>query len=214
MLLRLIRSLMPREERFVDNFAAHSRCMVRAAQALSALMDAAPADRQARFMEVCAIEGEADTIARDTLMALHRAFITPFDRSDIHALITSLDDAVDLIEEVAQNAELYRVESFSPVMKELAALIEKAARLMVEAMPLLGNVTRNVERINSLCHQIGQVESDADQVLRRALSELIEAKPDAITFIGLKEVYQLLETATDRCADVADLIEGIVLDNV
>ncbi|MEW5726786.1 MAG: DUF47 family protein [Pseudomonadota bacterium] len=215
MFMRFIRSLMPREERFVDHFAAHAERMVAASAALTAMMKAADAaERAERFKQVCEAEGEADAIARDTLVALHRAFITPFDRSDIHALTTALDDAVDLIEEVAQHAVLYKVETFSPRMLELAAMIEQAAALLVEAIPLLHDVNRNVERINGLCERVGRIESEADRLLRTALSELIESAPDTVTFLGRKEVYELLETVTDRCDDVSDLIEGILLDHV
>lgn len=215
MFMRFIRSLMPREERFVDHFAAHAERMVVAAAALTAMMKAGDAAGRAEcFKQVCEAEGAADAIARDTLVALHRAFITPFDRSDIHALTTALDDAIDLIEEVAQHAVLYKVETFGPRMLELAAMIEQAAALLVEAIPLLHDVNRNVERINSLCERVGRIESEADRVLRKALSELIDSAPDTVTFLGRKEVYELLETVTDRCDDVSDLIEGILLDHV
>jgi predicted phosphate transport protein (TIGR00153 family) len=214
MLTRLFRAIMPREERFIEYFDEHAKRMVRASDALAALMEASEADRPLRFKEVCAIEGEADVIARDTLVALHRAFITPFDRSDIHALITALDDTVDLIEDVAQTAALYKVENFSPRMREFTEMIKSSARLIAEAIPMMNDITPNAERINNLCEQIGKIESDGDRLLRLALSELIAEKPDAITFLGRKEVYDLLETVTDRCDDVANLIEGVVLDHV
>ncbi|MGE5547451.1 MAG: DUF47 domain-containing protein [Solirubrobacterales bacterium] len=215
MFMRFVRSIMPKEERFVDLFAAHADRMVAAAGALTAMMTAPDAaERERRFTEVCTIEGQADAIARDTLVALHRAFITPFDRSGIHSLITAMDDAVDFIEEVAQHAVLYKVDTFSPRMLELASMIEQSARLLAEALPLLTDVSRNALRINGLCEQVGKIESEADRVLRKALSELIETQPETIAFLGRKEVYELLETATDRCDDVADLIEGIVLDHV
>ena len=214
MALRFLRSLMPKEERFVDNFAAHADCMVKGAAALTAMMQADGDGRDACFKEVCAIEGQADAVARETLVSLHRAFITPFDRSDIHALSTALDDAIDLIEEVAQRAVLYRLERFTPRMLELAAMIEKCAKLLAQAIPLLHDINRNVTTINGLCQQVGAIESDADRLLRVALSELIAEAPPTISFLGQKEVYELLETVTDRCDDVADLIEGILLDHV
>jgi predicted phosphate transport protein (TIGR00153 family) len=205
---------MPREERFVDNFAAHAQRMVAAAAALTAMMKAPLAERDARFKEVCAIEGQADAVARETMVALHRAFITPFDRSDIHALTTALDDAIDLIEEVAQHSVLYRIEEFTPRMLELAAMIEQSAALLADAMPLLHDINRNAEQINALCVRVGKIESECDHLLRQALSELIAERPETITFLGRKEVYELLETVTDRCDDVADLLEGILLDHV
>lgn len=214
MALKFIRALMPKEERFVEQFSAHAGRMVAAAQALAVMMTAPTEEREARFNDVADIERQADVIARETVIALHRAFITPFDRSDIHALISAQDDALDLVEEVAQRAILYRVELNDPHMLELAEMIDKAARLLVECFPLLVDINRNAERINGLCQQVGRIENEADTVLRRALSDLIERRPDVTVFLGCKEVYELLESVTDRCDDVADLIEGIVLDHV
>ncbi len=213
-MLRWYRKLMPREEQFVDHFTAQAGHLVGAADALAALMAAPASERDARSQRVSAIEHEADTVTRQTIVALHRAFITPFDRSDIHALINSLDDAIDLMEEVAQEADLYHVDSFSPMMREFAEIIRRATALLAEVMPLLNQITRNAERITTLCDKVGQLESEADRLLRKALSELIAARPDAIEFLGRKEVYEKLEAVTDRCADVADIIEGIVLDQV
>lgn len=214
MIFRFLRRLMPKEERFVEHFAAHTGRMVAAAEALVAMMTASEADRDERFRQVCAIEGEADAITRTTIVALHRAFITPFDRSDIHALITSLDDAVDLIEEVAQHAMMYDLKEFTPRMRELGGMILQSAVLLAEVIPLLGDITHNSERINALCERISRIESDADRVLRSALSELIHEHPDSIVFLGRKEVYELLEAATDRCDDVGDVIAGIVFDHI
>lgn len=214
MALKFLRALMPKEERFVDHFRDHAQCIVEAARALSAMMQAPADERTERCAQVGVIEGKADAIAKETLFALHRAFITPFDRSDIHALTTALDDAVDLIEDVAQHAMLYRIDHFGPRMLELAALIEKIALLLVEMIPLLHDINRNVGQINALCEQVGKLESEGDRLLHQALSELIAESPDTIAFFGKKEVYDMLETVTDRCDDVADLIEGIVLDHV
>lgn len=214
MALSFIRSLMPHEERFVANFTAHADRLVAASGALIAMMQAPPEDRRARFDDVRTIESQADTIARETLVALHRAFITPFDRSDIHALITAQDDTVDLIEDVGRHSLLYKIDQFSPHMLELARLIEDGAKLLAEAIPLLSDVNRNVGRINILCEKIGHIEGEADEVLHRGLSELIAQRPETITFMGRKEMYEMLEAVTDRCDDVADLIEGILLDHV
>ena len=214
MALKFIRSLMPKEERFVANFTAHADRLVAASGALIAMMKATPEDRQARFADVRAIEKQADSIARETLMALHRAFITPFDRSDIHALITAQDDTVDLIEDVGQHALLYRLQEFTPQMLELAQMIQEGAKMLAEAIPLLSDVNANVVRITQLCEKVGAIESEADRVLHQGLSDLIARHPETIAFLGQKEVYEMLEAVTDRCDDVADLIEGIVLDHV
>jgi predicted phosphate transport protein (TIGR00153 family) len=212
--MRLLRFLMPKEEKFIDLFEAHSKLIVAAADALAAMMAADQKDRAARGREVSAIEIEADNITKQTIIALHRAFITPFDRSDIHALSKALDDAVDLIESVVLGAELYRVEEFDQHMRDLTAMIQQVGRLVAEVMPLLHNLSRNAMRINSLCEQISKLEGRADEVLRKAMSDLVAARPDTITFFGRKEVYELLEAVTDSCDDVADVIEGLVLDHV
>ena len=214
MVMRFFRALMPKEERFVEGFVAHSGFIVAAADGLAAMMAADEATRQVRCDDILAIESEADLVARQTVLALHRAFITPFDRSDILALSKALDDSVDLIEEVVLGAALYRVESFDRHMRAMAAMIQRAARLVAELMPLLHDITANAERIRSLCEAVSKIEGEADVALRDALSEMIAARPDAVTFFGRKEVYELLEAVTDSCDDVADLVEGIVLDHV
>jgi predicted phosphate transport protein (TIGR00153 family) len=212
--MRLFRKLMPREGRFVEHFVAHVDRMVAASDALLAMMEAAPAEREERFRRLCAIEGEADAVTRETIIELHRAFITPFDRSDIHALINSMDDAVDLMEEVGQDAALYQVKEYSRRMREFAVMIQEAARLLATIIPMLNNISRNAERIIATCDEVGKIEGRADRLLRDALADLIAEKPELIDFLGRKEVYEKLEAVTDRCADVADVIEGIVLDQV
>jgi uncharacterized protein len=214
MILRFLRFLMPKEERFVDDFVALGGRMVAAADALAELMAAGHDARPALIKKVSDIESAADVVSRRTLIALHRAFITPFDRSDILALNNALDDAVDLIDEAALRSELYGVAEFDACMRKLGGQIQQGARYVAELMPLLSNISRNAEQIRSLCEKVSGVEGDADQVLRDALSQLISERPDAITFFGRKEVYDLLEAVTDRCDDVADIVEGIVLDHV
>ncbi len=214
MLIRLIRALMPKEERFLAHFVDHSGKIVAAAEALSALMTAPPDERPQRVKDLKRIENEADAIGRQTIIGLHRAFITPFDRSDILALSNALDDAVDLIEEVAVHAELYRLEAFDDHMTALAGMIGRCAARVAEVIPLLEDISRNAARINGLCEDISRIEGEADEALRRALHQLVGERPETITFFGRKEVYELLEAVTDRCDDVADVIEGILLDHV
>ena len=204
---------MPREENFIAGFVGHTACLVAAAEKLMALM-ADDSDQAKCMEELSGIEKAADAITRQTIISLHRAFITPFDRSDIHALIVALDDTVDLIEEIGQRATLYRVRTFSPRMRDLGGMILAMAHLLAEMMPMLTSFSQNAERINALCERISAVETEADEVLRDALTELIAKQPDPIEFFGTKEVYELLEAVTDRCDDVADVVEGILLDHV
>lgn len=214
MLSRLLRSLMPKEERFIELFIEHSACIKSAADALTALMAAPLSERPARLAEVQRIESEADQIGHQTVIGLHRAFITPFDRSDILALSNALDDAVDLIEDVALQADLYQLESFDRFMVELGNLIQRCAAKVCELIPLLDDINKNANLINSLCETISDIEGEADEVLRSALKQLVADKPETVAFFARKEVYELLEAVTDRCDDVADVIEGIMLDHV
>lgn len=214
MALSFIRALMPQEEHFVQRFSRHAQCMISASQALKGMMLSTPENRPEQVRAIKDFESQGDTITRETIVALHRAFITPFDRSDIHALISAQDDALDLLEELVYRAALYHVTEFGPHMLKLAEHIEACAVLLGDCIPLLADVNRNAERIGTLCQQVGRIESEADAVLNLALSDLIAENPTSITvFIGHKEIYELLEAVTDRCDDVADLIEGIVLDN-
>jgi hypothetical protein len=214
MFMRLFRSLMPKEERFVEMFIAHSALIVAAADALAAMMAPDQQDRPSCGREVCDNESKADEISRQTLISLHRAFLTPFDRSDILALTNALDDAIDHIEEVVLHAALYEVSDFDDHMRRITGQIQRAAREVAEVMPLLHNISGNADRIKALCDSVSAIESEADEALREALSDLIERRPDTITFFGRKEVYELLEAATDCLDDVTDVIEGLVLDHV
>jgi len=212
--MRLLRFLMPKEEKFVDLFCEHSKLIVAAANALAAMMAADEMDRPARGREVSAIEKQADSVTQQTIVALHRSFITPFDRSDMHALSKALDDAVDLIESVVLGAELYQVVEFDQHMRDLTGMIQETGKLVAEVMPLLKDISANAGRINGLCEQISKIEGRADEVLRAAISDLVSQRPDAIAFFGRKEVYELLEEVTDSCDDVADVIQGLVLDHI
>ncbi len=212
--MRLLRFLMPKEEKFIDLFCQHSKLIVAAADALAAMMAADQKDRPARGREVMDIEKQADSVTHQTIVALHRAFITPFDRSDMHALSKALDDAVDLIESVVLGAELYQVVEFDQHMRDLTGMIQETSLLVAEVMPLLKNISANAARINALCEQISKIEGRADDVLRAGISDLVSQRADAITFFGRKEVYELLEEVTDSCDDVADVIQGLVLDHV
>ncbi|CAO3427907.1 DUF47 domain-containing protein [Azospirillum doebereinerae] len=214
MLLRAFRSLMPKEERFVDQFVEQARHIVAAAAALEAVMDTPPAERPQRVAALKKVEKDADHIAKDAGRDLHRAFITPFDRSDILSLINALDDAIDLMDEVPRHAGLYGITEFDAPMRKFVTLIRQQADLLVELMPLLGAIARNADRIGQLCDRLSELEDQADDILRDALQALIAERPDMIAFLGRRELYEMLEAVTDRCDDVGDLVAGITLDQV
>lgn len=214
MLLRAFRSLMPKEERFVDQFVEQARHIVAAVSALEAVMDATPDERPQRVAALKRVEKDADRITKDAARDLHRAFITPFDRSDILALINALDDAIDLMDEVPRHAGLYGIETFDEPMRRFVALIRQQADVLVELMPLMGAIARNADHIERLCGRLSDLEDEADDILRGALQALIAERPDMIAFLGRRELYEMLEAVTDRCDDVGDLVAGITLDQV
>lgn len=213
MLLRLFRALLPREERFVEHFQAHARHIRDAAEALRAII-AGKIDFETAFRTIRTCESAADDITKTTLEAIHRTFITPFDRSEIHDLIVALDDTIDTIEEIAQRMAIYELADFTPQMLALAEILEECAALIQESMPLLGAITRNAATLSQMGARISALEGQADATLREGLRALIKSGADPLAIMTRKEIYELLESATDRCDDVANVVQGIVIEHV
>ena len=143
---------------------------------------------------------------------LHKTFITPLDRDDIHKLITSMDDILDLMEDVAQTISLYDIKQITPEAKRLAELCQSCCERVLAAVSLLHSMD-NAREMLSICSEIDKLESDADHVMRAAMSKLFREEPDVRNLIKLKAIYELLETVTDRCEDVANIVEGIIVEN-
>jgi uncharacterized protein Yka (UPF0111/DUF47 family) len=213
MLLRLFHALMPREERFFDYFESHAKCIVAAAQCLRTVF-AGKAAFEPAFRIIRERESEADTVTKETLEAIHRSFITPFDRGDIHDLSTTLDDIIDLIEEIAQRLAIYDIADFTPEMVKQTELLERCAMILCEGIPLLRAITRNAKALGGIRVQIAELEGQADAILREGLRKLMKSDGGAIAIIERKELYELLEEAVDRCQDAADVIQGIVIEQV
>jgi len=151
-------------------------------------------------------------VTHETIALLHKTFITPFDRDQIHQLITTMDDILDLIQDVAESVALYDLKSVTPEARQLAEICQMCCDRVRTAVSLLTNVKRP-EAILKCCEEIDRLESDADRVLRGAMSKLFRDEPDVKQLIKLRTIYELLETISDRCEDVANIIEGIVLEN-
>lgn len=213
MVLRLFRALMPREEKFIDYFCEHSERIMEAADALHDLLDPT-GDRQAAFERILATEHAADQVTKRTLQAIHRTFITPFDRSDIHALITAMDDTVDFIEEAAQRIMIYGITEFTPEMRQMADAARQCAKLLREGVPLLGSINKNVMHLQRMSVEISRIEGETDVLLRSCLSRLTAGEHDPKRFVILKEIYELLEEIVDHCDDVTNVIDGIVIEQV
>lgn len=206
---------MPLEGKFFDLFNAHAEQIVAGGRELVLLMNkigdsADGADQNAKAIDT--IETRADTITHDTITLLHRTFITPFDRDSIHQLISSMDDILDLIQDVAESVVLYDVRKVSQEARQLADICQSCCERVKSVVALLPSM-ENAQAILKTCQEIDQLESDADRVMRSAISRLFRDEPDVRQVIKLKAIYELLETITDRCEDVANIIEGIVLEN-
>jgi len=213
-MLRMIRAIMPKEDRFFDMFERHAQILVAGADALGGLFEGGEGIAES-CKRIHAHEKAADDVTRDVLVAVRRSFITPFDRSAITALTSSMDDAIDEMWQTAKAITLYEVDRFAPQMKEMAAFAGQAARLVAEAVPLLRNIGRNHARLHELTEAIVALEGQADERYDTGLKALFEAlgKDRAMDFFVGREVYIHLEKVLDRFEDVADEIEGIVIDH-
>ena len=207
----MFQRLMPREGRFFDHFNEHAEQIVLGAEQLTALMRAVhELDERKRNIEN--IEHRADKVTQATMQLLHHTFITPMDRDDIHQLITRMDDILDLMEDVSQCMFLYDIRSVTNEAVELADLCLTSAQKVKAAVSELNNL-KNSKHILQLCNEIDRLEGDSDRVMRTAMAKLFREENDAKQVLKMKEIYQLLESVTDRCQDVANIIEGIVIEN-
>lgn len=203
--------LMPKEGRFFELFNEHAEQIVLGSHELVALM-ASGDDIQRRAYTIETIEKRADRITQTTIELLHKTFITPLDRDEIHQLITRMDDILDLMEDVAQSIFLYDVKQLTAEAHKLAEVCELCCEQVRLAVSFLSNMD-NAILILKACEEIDRLESEADHIMRAAMAKLFRDEPDVRQVIKLKAIYELLETVTDRCEDVANIIEGIVLEN-
>jgi len=203
--------LMPTEGKFFDLFNQHAELGVKCAKEMVALMTNFD-DLEIRVHAIETLEKQADKVTHNTIDLLHKTFITPLDRDDIHQLITRMDDILDLLEDGAQTISLYDIKAITPEAKRLAELCLACAEKVKAAVGLLHNMD-NSRQILAICEEIDRFESDADHVMRAAMSKLFRDEPDVRNLIKLKAIYEILETVTDRCEDVANIIEGIIVEN-
>jgi uncharacterized protein len=203
--------LMPTEEKFFDFFNQHADLCVKGAKEMVALMTNFD-DLENRAHAIEGLEKQADKVTHNTLELLHKSFITPLDRDDIHLLITRMDDILDLLEDAAQTISLYDIKAITPEAKRLAELCLACTEKVKAGVALLHNMD-NSRQILLICEEIDRLESDADHVMRAAMSKLFRDEPDVRNLIKLKAIYEILETVTDRCEDVANIIEGIIVEN-
>ncbi len=200
--------LIPREEKFFEMFAEAARNIQVAARALIQMFKGFEiTDEQWKAIEE--FEHEGDKITHRILRKLNRTFITPIDREDIHHMTTALDDVMDLIEAAAARMAMYKVKQATPFARRLAELIGLSADQIVKAVEHMPRL----EHLQEHCVEINRLENEADNVSREAIAGLFEGGASPIEIIKWKEIYETLETATDRCEDVANILEQIALKN-
>jgi predicted phosphate transport protein (TIGR00153 family) len=213
----LFGKLLPREGNFFEMFNHHADRIVEAARAFSNLV-ANYNDlhlREQYNREVDNAERAADRVTHDVNRLIHKTFITPIDRDQIHKLINTMDDVCDLIQDSAETMALYDVRHMTDEITRLTDLSVRCCERVKEAVYMIGKLTDGptAEAALKTCEEIDKLESDADRVMRSAMSKLFREEPDVREVIKLKAIYELLETITDKCEDVANLIEGVVLEN-
>jgi predicted phosphate transport protein (TIGR00153 family) len=203
---------LPKEGRFFDLFNAHAAQVVRAAHELKALTEHYE-EREQHMRLIDDAEHAADRITAETIRLLHKTFITPIDRDHIHQLVNAMDDICDLIQDTSESLSLYDVKAITPDAARLADISVKCCERVKDVVELLGRQGGKFEAILKTCEEIDRLESDADRVMRSAVSKLFREEKDVREVLKMHAIYQLLESITDRCLDVANLAEGISLEN-
>lgn len=201
--------LIPKDEKFFELFQEMGATLITGAEKLKQMMDnfeMASVIQQ----EIKAIEHEGDSCTRAVISKLNKTFITPFDREDIYALASALDDILDLIDASAQRFVMYRVEKPTVEAKELAFIIVRCCHTINSALSHLG---KRHDDICEQCVELNALENEADMVCREAISRLFDEEKDPIQLIKWKEIYEILERTTDKCEDAANILESVVMKN-
>ncbi len=213
----LFGKLLPREGNFFEMFNQHADRIVEAARAFSQLVANYndPHLREQYNRDVDNAERAADRVTHDVNRMIHQTFITPIDRDQIHTLINTMDDVADLIQDSAETMALYDVRQVNEEITRLTDLSVKCCERVKEAVAFLSKLSDHDTAVAALktCEEIDKLESDADRVMRSAMSKLFREETDVRELIKLKAIYELLETITDKCEDVANVIEGILLEH-
>jgi hypothetical protein len=214
-MFRWFRAFLPREERFFDLFARHSAVVGQGARALQDMLKGGD-ETPVYCQRVNQFENDADGITREVLTAVRRTFITPFDRGDIKNLITSMDDAIDQMQQTAKAVLLFEVRSFEPLMREIGTLLVECSDLVGRVLPLMQSIGQNVATITAITEELTKLEGRVDDLHDIGLRELFLKHRNANTmdFIVGAEIYDHLEKVADRFDDVANEINSIMIEQV
>jgi len=202
--------LIPKDEKFFQLFKDMTENIIEGAKLLKDMLDnfENPAESQRKIKDA---EHKGDSITHEIIQKLNKTFVTPLDREDIYALASKLDDILDLIDASAQRVIMYNVDSITPEAKSLGFIILQSCIAVDKAVAMLGKKTN--EKIFESCVEINALENEADRVSREAISRLFDEEKDPIQLIKWKEIYETLETTTDKCEDAANILESVVVKN-
>jgi predicted phosphate transport protein (TIGR00153 family) len=203
--------LLPRETSFFDFFEEHAALTIEGTKEFLSMVTTG-ANIAAKCRRISDIEHETDTITHRCVEALHKTFITPIDRDQIHTLITRMDDVMDYVEAAAERIELYEITTMTNDVRDLADVLHRSAQQVEGAVRGLRDL-KDTHATLKLCIDINRLENEADAILRRSVARLFKEEKDPIMVIKWKEVYENLESASDRCEDVANIIEGVILEH-
>jgi predicted phosphate transport protein (TIGR00153 family) len=207
----MLAKLLPKKTDFFGLFSRHAELTVQAARSLEGMLDRL-GDAEAESTRIRDLEHQADALAYEAMERLHRTFVTPIDRSDIHQLASRLDDIMDHVENAASRLWLYDVREVTPEMREMAANLRRATEATRDVVLAMAD-KRAPEKVHEVCAAVKLVEKENDRLLRRATAKLFREESDAKVLIKWMEIYDVVEMAIDTCEDVANVIESVVLEN-
>src|SRR5262245_56015698 len=197
----MLRRLLPQKTEFFDLFSRQAALSVEGAQLLQLLLADLGA-AEALSTKIKSLEHDADTVAHQTMEMLHKSFITPIERGDIHRIVSRLDDILDYVEAASQRLWLYEIRTATPEAKEMARVLTRSTEAVKNAVDAMRNL-KDADRIRASCIEINRLENECDTLLRLATARLFREEKDPVMVIKWKEIYENIEDATDRCEDVA-----------
>jgi len=204
---------VPKDKKFFPLFEQASSNLIDMAKLLKELVNLSDSGKRKELSrKIEDLEHRGDDISHQIHLELGKNFITPFDREDIHTLTSSLDDVADFIHGASNRIDLYKLEKITDPIIEMADLILEATEDVAKAVHELRNL-KNIRNITDSCVRINSIENKADYIFDKAVGELFEFEKDAIALIKYKEVLSAMETATDKCEDVANVLESILVKN-